>query len=113
MTLSHRWGTAEFLKLTIENYENLKRGFSISDLPKTFRDTITMTWKFGIRYLWIDSLCIIQDSNQDWRQESASMGDVYENSTCNIAVTGVSGTEEGCSVDRNVSLVYSCRILSS
>lgn len=46
-------------------------------LPLTFRHAITVTLLLGIKYLWIDSLCIIQDSTSDWEAESAKMGDYY------------------------------------
>ena len=65
MTLSHCWGTAKFLALTQSTYEGLKGGISPADLPKTFQDAFTITRELGVRCLWIDSLCISQDSTDD------------------------------------------------
>jgi hypothetical protein len=42
----------------------------------------------GVRYLWIDSLCILQDSKEDWQAESLAIYLVYKNSFCNIAASG-------------------------
>lgn len=56
-----------------------------ASLPKTFKDAIKLTRQCGVRHLWIDSLCIIQDSITDWAAESSTMGDVYQNSVCNIS----------------------------
>jgi hypothetical protein len=49
----------------------------------------------GIRYLWIDTLCIIQDNPKDWELESANMGKVYLHSTCTIAASASGSSTEG------------------
>ena len=113
MTLSHCWGKSEFLKLTKTTSQRLRDGFSEADtLSKTFQDAITICREFRVRYLWIDSLCIFQDSPEDWRCEAAQMDQVYENSLCNIAATGASNAEEGCFKDRDQSLLRRCIIKS-
>ena len=71
--------------LTSSNLDELRRGRLIKDLPRTFRDVIIVARWFSIRYLWIDSLCILQDSQEDWQEESSAMGNVYANSSCNVA----------------------------
>lgn len=48
-----------------------------SDLCRTFQDAIVVARELRIRYLWIDSLCIVEDDKDDWKKESAIMGDVY------------------------------------
>ncbi|KAL8710175.1 MAG: hypothetical protein Q9220_005258 [cf. Caloplaca sp. 1 TL-2023] len=105
MTLSHRWGTASFLKLTLKNLPDLVKGFSVVDLPRTFQDAISVARTLGCKYLWIDSLCIIQDSTGDWLYEAGLMGRVYANSRCNIAATWNSSSGDGCFSERNVSEV--------
>jgi len=84
MTLSHCWGRCDTLKLTKDNIERLKGGVPFADLPKTFSDAMITTKTLGFRFLWIDSLCIIQDSREDWVRESLLMAEVYANSACNI-----------------------------
>jgi len=56
LTLNHRWGTAEFVKLTTENLANMKAGIPYQSFPKTFRDAVIVAKRFKIRYIWIDSL---------------------------------------------------------
>lgn len=77
MTLSHCWGSAQFLTLTQSSLPRLEAGILTSELPKSFQDAIHITRELGVRFLWIDSLCILQDSVTDWQQESALMADVY------------------------------------
>ncbi|KAF2195708.1 HET-domain-containing protein [Zopfia rhizophila CBS 207.26] len=57
-------------------------------MPKHFQDAIMVTRRLGIQYLRIDSLCIIQDSVQDWREQSALMGQIYADACLNISISG-------------------------
>ena len=74
MALSHCWGSKPLLTLTQTSVERLKKSILISELPKTSQDAVIVaaTW-FHCDYLWINSLCIIQDSAVDWRKESVGM----------------------------------------
>ena len=102
MTLSHCWGTSKSrdYNLSSNNWKQYTDAISVSALPKTFLDAIAFTRVLGIRYLWIDSLCIIQDSQEDWVTESALMPSVYGNSFCNIAASGAFNSAEGCFLSR-------------
>jgi hypothetical protein len=90
MTLSHCWGSAISFKLTGDTLPQLKKGLLLDLLPKTFQDAASIAWKLRAKYLWIDSLCILQDSLSDWQREAASMSDVYSGSLCNIAASASS-----------------------
>ena len=68
--LSHCWGVDPFITLTKKTCETLEVAIPYADLPKNFQDAISYTRTMGIEYLWIDSLCIIQDSEEDWLRES-------------------------------------------
>jgi hypothetical protein len=57
----------------------------MTTLPKTFQDAIVFARGLGLRYIWIDSLCIIQDSKLDWQSEASRMADVYKNSYVTVA----------------------------
>jgi len=92
-TLSHRW-MQNMPVLTTSNVNFLVTGLP-ADLPPTFRDAILLTRELGLRYLWIDSLCIMQDSLRDWRRESALMGKIYSNCELNIAATWASDGGSG------------------
>ena len=89
IALSHCWGQLEIFKLTTRNLESLKNRVPPEQLTQTFLDAIEVTRRLDIRYLWVDSLCILQDSTEDWHREAALMGKVYKYSHCNIAATGV------------------------
>jgi hypothetical protein len=73
---------------------NWLEGIFFQSLPKNFQDAVIITKSIGIRYLWIDSLCIIQDNPKDWELESANMGKVYLPSTCTIAASASGSSTE-------------------
>jgi hypothetical protein len=87
-TLSHCWGLVHPLTTTRDTYDQRIQGIAIDELPKTFRDAVLVTRKLGIRYLWIDSLCIIQRDLTDWEIESSRMAGVYSNAYVNLAASG-------------------------
>src|ERR1700760_2111274 len=64
--LSHCWGSLDYVKLTTATFESFRLRIPSEALPKTFKDAIKIAQFFGFRYLWIDSLCILQDSTEDW-----------------------------------------------
>ncbi len=105
VTLSHCWGTSQCLTLTSANLKYLVAGFQFTELPKCFREAVQITRELGIRYLWIDALCILQDLQEDWHYEAAMMMKVYEDSYCNIAALDASDSEQGCFFQRDPLLV--------
>ena len=105
MALSHRWGEDEHrrpLSMTIANRKALLESINFGDLPKTFQDAVDVTRKLGIRYLWIDSLCIIQDNEKDWENESRRMENVFANAFCTIAATSAKDSWDGFLVSQSV-----------
>lgn len=96
MTLSHCWGGTVPVMLTGQTMQSLKTGISVRELPVSFAQAIFITASCGVQYLWIDSLCIIQGSEEDWRKEASRMVHLYSNSYCNIAATGFSNSSGGC-----------------
>jgi hypothetical protein len=108
MTLSHCWGKLPIKVLTTKNLKNMKNSISWNELPKTFQDAILIAKKLAIDYLWIDSLCIIQDSKDDWAKESMLMQHVYSNSFLNIAATSAPDGRSGCFFDRNTLAIKVC-----
>ncbi|KAL9636395.1 MAG: hypothetical protein Q9204_002276 [Flavoplaca sp. TL-2023a] len=110
LTLSHKWGGANMLKLTKSNFESMLKGIVISDLPLTFQHAITITRNLGYQHLWIDSLCIIQDDPNDWAFESSTMSRVYSKSVLTIAALWGDDSHSGCFVERNPCVTEDCRI---
>lgn len=78
------------------------RQIPLEKLPRTIRDAVTVTRSLGIRYLWVDALCIIQDSQSDWRAEAPKMMNVYRNAYLTIAATVGDNADSGLAIDRNV-----------
>ncbi|RSM01903.1 hypothetical protein CEP52_008289 [Fusarium oligoseptatum] len=85
IALSHRWSKAVATKLKSDNLGRYQKELPVHDMPSTFQDAIEVTRQLGFRYLWIDSLCIIQDDESDWSKESNMMGTVFEEASCTIA----------------------------
>lgn len=98
ISLSHCWGGVKSMMLTKDNFNRMIAGIPFAGLPKTFSDAIDMTRRLGVPYLWIDSLCIIQDSAEDWEIEAAKMSDIYANAYLTIAADGAANSHGGCYV---------------
>jgi hypothetical protein len=94
-TLSHVWGNNPFLKLTSKNIESFRTELPICDLRQSFQDAIVMTRRLHAQYLWIDSLCIIQDSISDWGLEVSEMDMVYSRGLCNLAACNGTDNKSG------------------
>jgi hypothetical protein len=94
--LSHCWGGSQLLQATKATLTALKKGIKWASLPKTFRDASRFVKQLGIRYLWIDSLCIIQDDDNDWAEQSGLMCSIFQSSTITVAATASSNCQEGC-----------------
>ncbi|KAI1407290.1 heterokaryon incompatibility protein-domain-containing protein [Hypoxylon sp. FL1857] len=86
--LSYRWGHWKSFT-TKDNVESHKREIDPKSEPTVFQEAATVARKLGIDYLWIDSICIIQDDNEDWAAEAAKMAQVYENASVVIAASSV------------------------
>lgn len=103
-TLSHRWGNSQPLSLRLDSISSFQQNIPWQSLPKTFQQAMVFAWKLGIEYIWIDSLCIIQDSKEDWLEQSGKMADIYENSTITLAGTASSGPESGLFIEPSLHL---------
>ena len=103
-TLSHCWGCLKIFRLLSSNINDLVDKIPLEELSQVFIDAMDLTRRLGIEYIWIDSLCIIQDSYDDWSTESTKMGSVYRHSWCNIAATGFPDGSAGMYIERHTSL---------
>ncbi|KIM95273.1 hypothetical protein OIDMADRAFT_72138, partial [Oidiodendron maius Zn] len=103
VTLSYCWGKDPFLNLTTGVFNSFKGGHPIAQLPKTFQEAISVANYFGIKYIWIDALCIIQDSTEDWIKESGKMCKVYSNAYCNLIAAASENPHGGLFRRRNRS----------
>lgn len=74
---SYCWGGDSEYKLIEDSFGDLQKNRPLSWFPDTLRDAILITRALGIKYLWIDALCIFQDSNHDWTTEASKMAEIY------------------------------------
>ncbi|KAM7186368.1 Heterokaryon incompatibility protein (HET) domain containing protein [Rhypophila sp. PSN 637] len=95
--LSHCWGSKQPLQTTTRTIENHQRNIPWDMFPVVYKEAVLISWELGVKYIWIDSLCIIQDSVVEWAQESGKMGLVYAGSYLTVAATS--------SVDCSVSML--------
>ncbi|KAF6788495.1 hypothetical protein CMUS01_16390 [Colletotrichum musicola] len=112
MTLSHCWGTRQPCILVESNMSQFMDEIPRSDLSRTFSDAFAITKKLGVRYLWIDSICIIQHDEDDWRREAPTMSKVYSMSLCTISASHAADGSGGCFSDRNPWTVLPCVVPS-
>ncbi len=94
--LSHCWGTAQPLTTTRETLDEHRGNIPWSQLPRTFQEAVTFTREMGVRYLWIDSLCIIQDDRDDWKKEASRMFSIYENADLTLSAAAAPDSQGGC-----------------
>lgn len=102
-TLSYCWGPTKPSRISLEKrtVSQFESSISLNQLPKTIREAIHFTHALGIRYIWIDLLCIIQDSEEDMAHEIAEMGKIFENGHLNISALSSSSMEQGLYAQRN------------
>ena len=100
LALSHCWGGPLSLTTTRSTLESHKNGIPMNDRSANFRDAVIITRKLGFRYIWIDALCIIQDSREDWELEAAKMCDIYQKAAVTIAAAA--------SKDSTVGILKEC-----
>jgi len=84
-SLSHCWGGEIALKTKMSSIDRHCHKISLENFPPTFRDAILITRSLGLRYLWIDALCILQDSHRHWETQAARMDYIYEHATVTLA----------------------------
>ncbi|KAK3988706.1 TOL protein [Cladorrhinum sp. PSN332] len=98
VALSYQWGHpqvhSQFCTYR-HNIEQLRNSIDYRALPQTYKDAVDITRSLGIRYVWIDALCIIQKDQEDWQAESSLMEDVYSGAYVRLAAVSSSGTTDG------------------
>jgi hypothetical protein len=95
--LSHCWGKQKpTCRTLMSTLEANKQGIPWNPMPATFQDAIDFTRRLGLQYIWIDSLCIIQDSDEDWVEQSALMADIYGNAYVTLCATASHSDDGGC-----------------
>lgn len=104
IALSHSWGNYQLLSSTTENYRSHLDRIKFEDLPKTFKDTIMVSKSLGVKFVWIDSLCIIQNSIEDWERECPRMASIYANAIVTIFASDSRNSSIGFLKDYNTGM---------
>lgn len=95
VALSHCWGGFQPIRTLASNLGSHEQSISFQELPPTFQDAIIVTVELGYRYLWVDTLCIVQDDRVDWEKEASIMGAIYANAQLTIAASHAKDSTEG------------------
>lgn len=95
LCLSYCWGGVQPLKTMRQNITDHMTSIPWTAIPKLFQDLIGLARKLCIRYVWIDSLCIIQGDHEDWAKESSKMCQIYENSYLTVSATTAKNCNAG------------------
>ncbi|KAG8169813.1 hypothetical protein KVR01_000558 [Diaporthe batatas] len=94
--LSSCWGGVDPpAKTTNANFKHGSRNIGLSSLPQCLKDAVTVTRDLGVRYLWIDALCIIQGDTDDWVRESGTMFRVFRNAFFTIGAAASASFDDG------------------
>ncbi|TLD32847.1 hypothetical protein PspLS_01622 [Pyricularia sp. CBS 133598] len=102
--LSYCWGNylsadsdqTKPVMTTSATFVQFQKQLQLNTLPLTIQHAINITYKLGIKYLWVDSICIIQGDPADWKKHTILMGSIYANAVITIAATGAASSSEGC-----------------
>jgi hypothetical protein len=106
MTLSHRWGNLHPCITTKSNLSQRFRQIKMAELPNTYQQAVKIARKFGVRFLWIDSLCIVQDDAMDWEVEASKMASIYAGSYLTVAAVSSMNCNGGCIAEYPLSTYH-------
>lgn len=95
VALSHRWEANLSFKTTLANLDEHKQCIPLSTLPNTFQDAVVVCRAVGIQYLWIDAICIVQDSPEDWGKEASRMAAIYRDAVFTISALDSASSNGG------------------
>ncbi|KAF5610209.1 uncharacterized protein FSUBG_3442 [Fusarium subglutinans] len=118
--LSYKWGSLDAIwQTTTKNLGTRLTEFNIVELPKTLSDTVQVVRNFGLKWAWIDSLCIVQDDKDDWAREAVKMASIYQNALVTISADSSQDAKAGlhneksCSIFNDRDSVKICSQLST
>lgn len=100
IALSYCWGGYTACRTMKTNVGHMETAVTHEILPKTFRDLFSLASAIGVRFVWIDSLCIVQDDEKEWASESARMGDIYANAYLTVSAMSAPSPTVGLFRDR-------------
>ncbi|PMD49345.1 HET-domain-containing protein [Hyaloscypha bicolor E] len=114
LALTHCWGKRPMpLLANLNNLDSLLQNIPFENLSKTFQDAIIATRRLGFQYIWIDSLCILQDDDDDWINEAAHMGSIYSGCFLNLVAADAPDGAAGCFFERDPTAKFQLRDTSN
>lgn len=93
--LSHCWGKSNLNRTLTSNLTANLEGIPVQKLSATFQQAIEVTRSLGLRYIWIDSICIVQDDVEDWNRHVTEMSQIYRGAFLTLAAGASKSSEEG------------------
>jgi hypothetical protein len=102
VTLSYVWGSSGYMfkRLLASSYEEFRRGMPAAQLERTFFDAVLVALKIGVSFLWVDSLCLVQDDQEDIARAVSDMDRIFQGSYCTISVNSAVSVQDGFLNDR-------------
>jgi hypothetical protein len=110
VTLSYCWGESKQLQTKRSNLADHEKTIPVDKLPQTHRDAMAVAYALGFRYIWIDALCIIQDSEDDKHEEIDKMGSIYQGSSLTIDANCGSNADSGLFIHRDRLWYSPCKL---
>ncbi|KAF4499963.1 HET-domain containing protein [Fusarium agapanthi] len=103
--LSYRWGSLDAIwQTTTKNLGMRLTQFNIVELPKTLSDTVQVVRNLGLKWVWIDSLCIVQNDKDDWAREAVKMASIYQNALVTISADSSEDAKAGLHNEKSSSI---------
>ncbi|RYP63335.1 hypothetical protein DL771_009320 [Monosporascus sp. 5C6A] len=93
--LSYCWGGPQHVRTTQETISAYTDSIPMDGLPRTLQDGIIATRGLGLKYLWIDALCIIQEDEEDYRRELPHMAEIYNSAYVTISASTAATCRDG------------------
>ena len=111
VALSYCWGGIRAFSTNTTNLSTrIDHGIPFTDLPLVVQDAVLVTSKVGLRFIWVDAMCILQDSVEDWTHEANKMSEVYEG--CVFTISALAGETSMTNFlgDRGLRPIYLGRV---
>ncbi|KAL6801224.1 heterokaryon incompatibility protein domain-containing protein [Trichoderma sp. SZMC 28013] len=95
VALSYCWGSPQQFVTTRGSLSSMTTAIDMANVSRVIADAITVVRRLGLRYLWVDALCIVQDDESDKRAEIARMRDIYKNAYCTLIAESATDSDDG------------------
>jgi hypothetical protein len=108
--LSYKWGDAKRFLLDDSTICGLEKGMFTYDLPLTFKEAVRLTYELGLQYLWIDALCIKQDSSKEKDEQIGSMDAIYQGAALTVFAAASDDANSGLGTVKSAALVRQTKV---